>query len=94
MCAETRLIEAWKAANVENYCIGDILVRKEKSNHMNTRSNNQTTFKLSQRDKFTNASFAQRTAEIWNQAPNGVKAATELPQAKRAIRTFVHTLPL
>ena len=71
-----------------------MLIRKEKSSHMKTRSNNQTTFKSGQHDKFTNGSFMQRTAEIWNQAPKGVKEATELPQAKRAIRTFVKTLPL
>ena len=94
LCAETRLIEAWKSEHLENYCIGDMLIRKEKSSHMKTRSNNQTTFKSGQHDKFTNGSFMQRTAEIWNQAPKGVKEATELPQAKRAIRTFVKTLPL
>ena len=94
LCAETRLIEAWKSEHLENYCIGDMLIRKEKSSHMNTRSNKQTTFKSGQHDKFTNGSFMQRTAEIWNQAPKGVKEATELPQAKRAIRTFVKTLPL
>ena len=94
LCAETRLIEAWKSEHLENYCIGDMLIRKEKSSHMKTRSNNQTTFKSGQHDKFTNGSFMQRTAEIWNQAPKGVKEATELPQAKRAIRTFVKTLPI
>ena len=94
LCAETRLIEAWKSANLENYSIGDILIRKEKSSHMNTRSNSQTLFKSGNKDKFTNASFAQRTEEIWNQAPIGVREATQLPQAKRAIRTFVQTIPL
>ena len=55
---------------------------------------NQVLLKAGQRDKFTNGSFKDRTTEIWNVAPKEVKDAIELPQAKKAIRTFVKTLPI
>ena len=61
---------------------------------MYTRSNNHTQLKTGIKDKYTNGSFSQRTAEIWNLAPNAVKEAKKLSQAKTAIRTFVQSLPI
>ena len=92
--AEIRLLEAWKAIHFEDYCLKDTLEIKEKSKHMETRSNKQTLLITGERDKFTNGSFIHLTAQIWNSAPLSVKDSTKLSQAKRAIRCFVRTLPV
>jgi len=42
LCAETRLLEAWKTVHME-----DTLHRKKKSEFMSTRSNNQNLFEIS-----------------------------------------------
>ena len=94
MCAETRLLEAWKTTNINDYCMQDIMKEKEKSNYMSTRSNDHHLFKTCPSDKFTNRSFAQRTAQIWNVAPKTIKEARSLSSAKSAIRTFVKNLPI
>ena len=72
----------------------DIMKEKEKSNYMSTRSNDHHLFKTCPSDKFTNRSFAQRTAQIWNVAPKTIKEAKSLSSAKSAIRTFVKNLPI
>ena len=94
ICAQTRLIEAWKTINVEDYCLGEVLRLKKKSEHMCTRSNKQDLFETSQPNKFANASFAQKTSQIWNECPKSVKEAKSLTLAKKAIRQFVKTLPI
>ena len=62
LCAEIRLLEAWKAIHLEDYCLKDTLEIKKKSKHMATRSNKQTLLITGERDKFTNGSFIHLTA--------------------------------
>ena len=94
LCAETRLVEAWKTTHQVSYCMKDILHVKEKNQHIHTRSNDHTLLETGPRNKFANGSFVQKTAQIWNMAPRKVKDATTMFQAKRAIREYVKTLPL
>ena len=92
--AETRLLEAWKTTHEENYCMQDLLKRREKSGHISTRWNEQNLFQTSQDDRFSNGSFVQKTTKIWNISPKSVKEAKTLTEAKRAIRLFVKSLPI
>ena len=94
LCAETRLVEAWKAVHLEDYCMKDTLTIREKSKHMRTRSNDHTLLETGQKDKYSNGSFLYLTAKVWNSAPQSVKEATTLYQAKGAIKRFVRTLPI
>ena len=93
LCAETRLLEAWKSAQKEDYCMKDILHVKNKSRH-GLRSNEETLFESVKEDKFANGSFLQRTTQIWNMAPKNIKEATTIYQAKSAIRNYVKMLPV
>ena len=93
LCAETRLLEAWKSAQKEDYCMKDILHMKNKSRH-GLRSNEETLFESVTEDKFANGSFLQRTTQIWNMAPKNIKEATTIYQAKSAIRNYVKMLPV
>ena len=96
LCAETRLLEAWKSVRQEHYCLNDILQLKKipETQAMTTRSTKKDLLVTGQKDKFSNSSFAHNTANIWNQAPNEVTQAPNLYQARKMIRKFVTTLPI
>ena len=81
LCAETRLVEAWKTVHFDNYCMKDTVKIKEKSKYISTRSDDQTLLETGQNDKFTNGSFVHLTAKAWNCAPKSVKEAAKLHQA-------------
>ena len=93
LCAETRLVEAWKSVNLEEYCMSEILTKKNKLQY-STRSNDQTFLQSGMENRFSSASFRKKTAQIWNEAPREVKEAKTITQAKKAIRTFVQRLPI
>ena len=93
LSAETRLIEAWKIAHNQDYCLNETIKKKEK-NVYSTRSNNHTIFNPGKECKLSKNSFAGPTAKIWNKAPADVKSASNLIKARRAIRHFVKTLPI
>ena len=92
LSAETRLIEAWKTADTDDYCLTDIL--KVKESLRNTRSGNNIVFNLSQANKFSGGSFMHRTATLWNQAPKSIKDSKTLAKAKEEIRKYARTLPI
>ena len=92
LSAETRLIEAWKTAEIDDYCLTDIL--KVKESLRNTRSGNNIVFNSSQANKFSGGSFMHRTATLWNQAPKSIKESKTLAKAKEEIRKYARTLPI
>ena len=69
LCAETRLIEAWKTVHSDDYCMKDMLKPKKKPVKISTRSAYQNLLETGERDKFENGSFIYKTAQIWNKAP-------------------------
>ena len=88
LAVETRLVEAWKTAHVEGYCLKDTLNPRPRGSY-NTRNNQVTNFHHSEDGRFT--SFANKTAKIWNKAPKDIKEAITLSQAKIRIRDFVNS---
>ena len=87
MAAESRLVEAWKTANLEDYCLKDTLKKRQKGTYA-TRSSNEEFFERGVDDLHGSAGFVNPTAKIWNEAPKAVKSA------KRHIRNFVKELPI
>ena len=86
MSAQTRLMEAWKAINVEDYCMKDTLKVRRKGAYK-TRSSGMIF--LDYGDDGQHTGFANPTSRIWNKASNKVKQAESLYQAKKSIREFV-----
>ena len=72
LAVETRLTEAWKSANFENYCMKDNLKARPRGAY-NTRNNQEVYFYHSEDGRLT--SFANKTAQIWNKAPKAIKEA-------------------
>ena len=94
LSAEIRLIEAWKAANSEGYCLGETLVKQHKRGYA-TRSNDVVLFDLGANDIHGSTGFVNTTAKLWNRSPVEIKKASTLDQAKREIRKFVKSsIPL
>ena len=88
LSAHTRLVEAWKTANLEDYCLQNTL-HKAKKGHYATRRNDNVLFDQGIVDLYGSASFVNQTAKLWNMAPDNIKKAKNIDQAKREIRNFV-----
>ena len=94
LSAETRLIQAWNTAHVEDYCLQDTLTKRRKGSY-STRGSEVDHFEPGKDNRITSSgSFVNQTAKLWNQAPIQIKSATTLEQAKSLIRSYVKTLPI
>ena len=88
LCAETRLIEAWKTVNLENYCMQETLRIKPKNTHVVTRSDDFTVLQKGAPNKFSNGRFVNKTAEIWNDCPKEIKQEQKFERAKVLIKEY------
>ena len=86
MSAQTRLMEAWKAINVDDYCMKDTLKIRTKGAYK-TRSSDMVL--LDHGDDGLHTGFANPTSKIWNKAPRKIKQAESIYQAKKSIRDYV-----
>ena len=93
MSAEVRLIEVWKALNVEDYCLKDIFQRVE-SAKTNVRSSGKNRIKSTFKSKLRENSFHYPSVRLWNTAPTEITCATTESAARRAIKKYVLTLPI
>ena len=86
MCAQTRLMEAWKSINQENYCMSDTLKVRQKGSYK-TRSSDLVLLDHGEDGQHT--SFVNPTSKIWNKAARDLKQAETLNQAKTSSRNYV-----
>ena len=93
IASENRLVEAWKTAMCEDYCLNDTLKKRSESSY-STRANNQDFFERGVDDLQGSVGFVNSTARIWNQAPEEIRCAKTLEEARRHIRKYVMTLPI
>ena len=88
LAAEVRLVEVWKALNNKNSLSG-LFERVGGS----TRASGNNSVKVATNSKTKECSFLYPSARLWNMAPKSVVIAATESQARKAIRTFVKTLP-
>ena len=94
LSAETRLVQAWKTAHVDDYCLQDTLSQRKKGGY-STRGSETISFDPGVDGRsISSGTFVHQTAKLWNQAPRSIKTASSLEIAKREIRTHVKTLPI
>ena len=93
LSSEIRLIEVWKALNLENHCLKDIFEKAE-SNQGRTRSAGLNKLKTNFKTKLRENSFAYPSIQLWNTAPSDITTAETEAKARKAIRAFVKTLPI
>ena len=89
MAAEVRLIETWKALNLDSSLAG--MFEKVQGR---TRAANQNRVKLEKNCKLRENSFLYPACKLWNRAPLSVVEAKSESHARKAIRAFVKSLPL
>ena len=92
LSCEIRLIEVWKALNIENYCLKD-LSEKVPSTRV-TRNSNKIRLKSGFKSRLRENSFQFPSVQVWNSAPESVTNAKTESLARNEIKKFVQSLPL
>ena len=67
MAAEVRLMEVWKALNLEDYCLKGIF--QEVDNERNSRSAGTRKLKINFKSNLRESSFHYQSVRLWNSAP-------------------------
>ena len=93
MSSEIRLLEVWKGLNLSNYCLNDMFEKAE-SNEGKTRSAGLNKLKNCFKSKIRENSFAYPSIQLWNAAPSDITTAETEAKVRKAIRSFVKTLPI
>ena len=88
LACEVRLVETWKALNVDNYCLKDIFEKVEVRG-INTRSSNKIRLKSHFKSRLRDSSFQYPSVQLWNGAPQEITEAKTEAAARIAIRKFV-----
>ena len=93
--AQIKLMEAWKAANCEDYPIKLMTERVENGDDQRIlRSNPTRRMNEGGKTRIARSSFTRDTGRVWNQAPRNIKEAGTLGLAKKLIRDYCKTLPV
>ena len=92
LSCEIRLIEVWKALNIDNYCLKD-LFEKVPSTRV-TRNSNKIRLKSGFKSRLRENSFQFPSVQLWNAAPESVTSAKTETMARNEIKSFVQSLPL
>ena len=91
--ANVKLVEIWKALNVDDY---PLKIQKQCLNNqrVNTRADNKERPIEIGKTLLTQKSCVSDAIRLWNTAPESVTNSISLPQAKKAIKTYVKCLPI
>ena len=88
LACQTRLVETWKALNLEDYCLNDIFERVENGT-MRTRSSNKIKLKSHFKTRIRETSFQLPSVHLWNSAPKEITEAISESRARAEIRKYV-----
>ena len=91
--AQVKLIEIWKARNVENYPIHCQKIKYDQDTRT-TRASKRGDLITEASTVKSQATFINDAIKIWNAAPLIIKNSKTLAIAKKEIRKFVTTLPI
>ena len=95
LAAEIKLIEVWKAINVEGCPIKlDPYVAERRKTNIELRPKTNRIFNDTAKLQVSQSSFNIDAARTWNNAPKEVQNAITLSIARREIRTFCKSLPI
>jgi hypothetical protein len=91
--ASAKLLEVWKALNVENY---PLQLQQQSSSITGVSTRAATTGRLIETGKsnIIRNSAISDAIRLWNQAPLSITGATTLYRVKKEIRVFVSQLPM
>ena len=91
--AKIKLNEMWKSVNIPNYpIITNVVTRSEEV--AQTRAVSTGQIKQSISTNSSEKSFMHDATHIWNKVPISIKQCKTFWSAKKAIKSFIQTLPL
>ena len=95
LAAQIKLQEVWKSVHIDKYGIKlEPYNPTVQSTGHSLRPKMNRIFNDSTRLVLAEHSFAIDAAKLWNNAPIGITIAPNITQAKRAIMSYVLTLPI
>ena len=94
LAAEIKLIEVWKSLNTENSPIRLEPYNANSNPVQQLRTKSNRIFDDSANLKASRSSFNVDAARIWNMAPDQVRSAKSLAEAKRIIKLHTKSLPI
>ena len=91
--AQVKLLEIWKATNVDNY---PLKIQQQSAHQLGviTRASQRGRPIEVGKSNLTKSTCVSDAVRIWNMAPENVTGAKSLYQAKNAIKAFVKSLPI
>ena len=93
MNAQTKLLEAWKALNIDNYAIQFESIIHKNSTQV-TRGVATGEIRENAKTKLSQSSFMGDVPKVWNKAPMNLKQSKTLSSVKKEIKTYVKSLPI
>ena len=95
LAAEVKLMETWKAMNIEKYPT-KMEPGKTVENNLTKalRTTSTRELKDSAKTKIGEQSFIINAGKIWNKAPSNIKEAKTLSLAKKFIKIYCKSLPI
>ena len=94
LAATIKLQEVWKSINVPGCPIKLEPYKKNVYNQHELRTSENRIFKDTARLKMSNSSFNINAAKVWNAAPQEIKNASSMAEAKRCISKYAKSLPI
>ena len=94
LMAQIKLFEMWKSIHVNNYPIHTELLSPNEDGLQTRASSSGLHIKEGKVTNLSERTFLNDAIHIWNQSPNEIKECVSLYSAKKAIKSFVATLPI
>ena len=92
MNAQVKITEMWKAINSDSNSL-KISIKQKPSDAATTRADKNVTLMEHGLPELCKKTFLNDAAHIWNVTPDSIKASKSIYSAKKAIKSFVKTLP-
>ena len=91
--AQIKLLEMWKAINVDKY---PLQLKRHNSEHIGatTRADSRNRPCNIGKSNLTHNTAVSDAVRVWNLAPEKIKDCKSVGQAKNAIKSFVEKLPI
>ena len=92
--AQIKLLEIWKSFKDEKDNILKIDIVKSYEQGSRTRLGTALNLVELKTTAMSSKTFKNDAIRIWNQAPNSIKKCATLYAAKKAVKSFIKTLPI
>ena len=90
--AQVKITEMWKAINGDSNAL-KVSIKQKSSDPAITRADKNVTLLEQGLTELCKKTFLNDAAHVWNVSPDSIKTIKSIYSAKKAIKSFVKTLP-